>query len=280
MSHRQPGLLVDAGDGAADRGVDPGGHAERRAGASGRADKPAVVEALSARTSSGPVEPAARNRLIVSARECPPPLPDVVLPRQNLVCAIQPGCPGSLIRPPADGGRGPRCNRTPPRVWPAVGLDGRGVAVNVQQLAQAVRAGPRLPRPGEELSGDRVELPDVAAGEAAQPRPDRGRGLRRVPNSRPVAPDRSTSRSSIEPRRRASEHHRRDLRVTVGADAARQRQAIGDHRWPPEALPQRRGRQGCRATPDSGRRSSPRPGSTHALLAVDRCPLQRRLSVP
>jgi len=191
--------------------------------------------ALSARTSSGPVEPAARTRLIVSARES---------------CARS--SRAARVRRPArsaDGGRGSWCSRTRPR-WLAVGLDDRGVAVGVRQLVQAVRAGPHLPRPGEDCRAIASSCRTWPQVKAAQPHPDRGRGLRR-------------SQQSSRWRRRcpATTGHRRSPLASRGAATTTR----------PATAP--------RATPEPRRRSSPLPGSTHAILAADRCPLRRSLWV-
>jgi len=101
-------------------------------------------------------------------------------------------------------------------------------------------------------------------------------GALAAPNSRPVAPERSTSRSSM-------------LSAPASIPTAPSRPSR--RCWPPPSLaaaapgrspPASRGAATTtrpaaapRATPDSGRRSSPRPGSTPAMLASGRCPLTR-----
>ncbi len=133
-----------------------------------------------------------------------------------------------------------------------------------EHLVPPVRASARRPARHQQVPGDRVELPQMPVGEAAQPRPDRARRSRR-PQQPPgrAGAEHTQVFDAVRPGEHPH-HHGGDLRVAVGPHRPWQPQPPSDHPRHPEALPPRRGRQ--------------QPRVRHQIRVVEahRDPAQRR----
>jgi hypothetical protein len=268
VADRSPGIPVDRGDRLDHGGVHPGGDREVRAAAAGGGDHVVAVERRVAAQQYQPaaVGPAGTARARSGQRL-----------GHQLPCAA-----GGLDRPLAQPGAGDHRRRDrradcgQQRVEPldlgvavtgtllgvAVGLPHRVVQVQEADLVGTGQQRSAVGQRGQECCGHRVELADVAEGEAAQERAQRA--------GRPDAGEQPVHAAVAQQvhvidRVRAGDHpghQRRHLQLRVHPAGGLQRELVGD--------------QLTQAAVGREREHRGQPGDRHEIRIIERRRQRRR----